>query len=273
MDKLGYLGPHGTFSEQAAVLWSCGKYELKEYPTIASAIKAVDNKDIDLCIVPIENSLNGSVTATLDMLAFECDVYITEEYILKITQNFLVKPGTKKSDIRTIMSHPQALGQCAKLLEAEFCTTDIRAVNSTALAAKTVHESDGTIAAIAPESAAKMYGLEIMYPECNDDKSNCTRFAIISKTRNMTVTGKDKSSVVFSAEHKPGALYNAIGLLGNEKINLLKIESRPMKDGLGNYAFFIDIEGNIDDAKIYFALDKVKNHSLFYKFLGSYPYK
>lgn len=273
MDILGYLGPCGTFSQQAASLWSCGKYQLKEYPTIASAIRAVDIGDIHSCIVPIENSLNGSVTATLDMLAFECDVYITGEFVLRITQNLLVKPGAKKNDIKTIMSHPQALGQCSKLLEDEFRGVEIRAVNSTAQAAKNVQENDGTIAAIAPETAADMYGLEILYPECNDDKNNFTRFAIISKNRNMTVTDSDKSSVVFSTEHVPGALYNAIGLLGNEKINLLKIESRPMKNELGKYVFFIDLEGNLDDAKIYFALDKVRKHSLFYKFLGSYPYK
>lgn len=273
MDILGYLGPDGTFSQEAAVKWSQNKAELKEYPTIASAIKAVDKGEINSCIVPIENSLNGSVTATLDMLAFECDVYITGEYILRITQNILVKKGTKKEEIKLIMSHPQALGQCSKIIENEFCGVELKAVSSTAAAAKAVSDSDGSVAAIAPQSAAERYGLEIICRECNDDVNNYTRFAVISKTRNLNVTKKDKSSVVFSTEHVPGALYRAIGLLGNEKINLLKIESRPMKNELGKYVFFIDIEGNLDDAKIYFALDKVRKSSLFFKFLGSYPYE
>lgn len=270
---LGYLGPTGTFSQEAAVMWSQGKEELREYPTIASAIKAVDRGEIEHCIVPIENSLNGSVTTTLDMLAFESDVYITGEYQLKIKQNLVVKKGTKKEDIRLIVSHPQALGQCSKLLENEFSLTELKAMSSTAAAAKAVAESDGTVAAITPVAAAEIYDLEILYSGCNDDYNNYTRFVIVDKNRNMTVTDKDKSSIVFSTEHKPGSLYKAIGLLGAQKINMLNIESRPMKGEVGKYVFFIDIEGNADDANIYFALDKVRNNSLFYKFLGSYHYE
>lgn len=272
MKVLGYLGPDGTFSQQAAVIYSKDQYKLKEYPTIASVIKAVDTGDIDACIVPIENSLNGSVSATLDTLAFDSDVYITDEYVLKITQNLLVKKGIKKENIKVIMSHPQALGQSAKLIENEFCGVEIKAVSSTALAAKCANDSDGTVAAIATESSADLYGLDILYPCCNDDENNFTRFAIIEKTRKLSVTNHDKSSIVFSTEHKPGSLYRAIGLLDKQKINLLKIESRPMKNELGKYVFFIDIDGNLDDANIFFALNRVREQSMFYKFLGSYPY-
>ena len=272
MSILGYLGPDGTFSQQAALLWSQGEMELKEYPTIASAIKAVDKGTIDMCIVPIENSLNGSVSATLDTLAFDSDVYITDEYVLKITQNLMVKKGTKKEDIKVVMSHPQALGQSSKLLEDEFCGIEIKAVSSTATAAKCVNESNGEVAAIAPKSAADLYGLDILYPSCNDVENNFTRFVVIAKTRNMKVTSHDKSSVVFSTDHKPGSLYHALGLLGDQKINMLKIESRPMKNELGKYVFFIDIEGNLDDAGIYFTLDRIRENSLFFKFLGSYAY-
>ncbi len=270
---LGYLGPEGTFSQQAALAWSDGREELKEYPTIASAIRAVDSGKLEKCIVPIENSLNGSVTMTLDTIAFDADVYIVGEYVLHITQNLLVKPGVKKENIKTIISHPQALGQCSKLLETEFCHAEIKAASSTANAAQEAAKSDGSVAAITPAAAAELYGLEIMCPACNDDLNNYTRFVVISKNKNLEVTEHDKTSVVFSTEHVPGSLYRAIGLLGNEKINMLKIESRPMKNELGKYVFFIDIEGNVDDAKIYFALDKVKQNSLFYKFLGSYKYE
>ncbi len=273
MDILGYLGPGGTFSQQAAVEWSEGKMELKEYPTIVSAIKAVDRGDIEACIVPIENSLNGSVSATLDTLAFECDVHITGEYVLRIIQNLLVKNGTKKEDIKTIVSHPQALGQSSKLLEGEFCGIELKAVSSTAAAAKCANDSDGSVAAIAPISAAELYGLEVLYPSCNDGENNFTRFVVIKKDRNMQVSEHDKTSVAFSTNHTPGSLYNALGLLGEQKINMLKIESRPMKNELGKYVFFIDIEGNLDNAKIYFALDRIKESSLFYKFLGSYSYE
>lgn len=270
---LGYLGPFGTFSQQAASEWTQGKEEIREFPTISSAIRAVDRGEIEHCIVPIENSLNGSVTATLDTLAFDSDVYITGEHIIRVIQNFVVKPGIKKSDIKMILSHPQALGQCSKLLEKEFCGVEIKAVSSTAAAAKTVAESDGTVAAITPNAAAELYNLEVMFADCTDDMNNFTRFVIIEKEPSLKVTDRDKTSIVFSVDHKPGSLYQAIGLLSDEKINMLKIESRPMKKELGKYIFFIDVEGNADNAKIYFVLDKIRRNSLFYKFLGSYHYE
>lgn len=269
---LGFLGPEGTFSQQAAIEYSKGCEELKEYPTIMSCIKAVDMGDIEHCIVPIENSLNGSVTTTLDTLAFESNVFITAEFVLKITQNVVVKKGAKREEIKVIMSHPQALGQCSKLLENEFLNVELKAVSSTAAAAKIVAESDGSIAAITPKAAAELYNLDVLYPECNDGFNNFTRFVIIGKNKNMQVGKRDKSSVVFSTEHVPGSLYKAIGILGDEKINMLKIESRPLKNEFGKYVFFIDIEGNADDARIYFALDKIRKNSFFYKFLGSYPF-
>ncbi len=270
---LGYMGPAGTFTQQAAIEWSQGREELREFPTIASAIKAVDREEIERCIVPIENSLNGSVTMTLDTLAFNSDVYITGEHILSITQNLVVKKGASVSDIKTIMSHPQGLGQCSRLLEDEFAGVELKAAESTALAAKAAAESDGSVAAIAPAAAAAIYGLEIVRPACNDESNNFTRFVIIEKTPSFKVSDHDKTSIVFSTAHVPGALYEAIGLLGHSKINMLKIESRPVKNEMGKYVFFIDIEGNVDDAGIYFALEEVKEHSLFYKNLGSYHYE
>ena len=267
---LGYMGPVGTFSQQAALEWSGGKEELKEYPTIVSAIKAVDKGEAERSIVPIENSLNGSVTMTLDTLAFDSDVYITDEFVLDITQNLVVKKGTSISDIKMIMSHPQALGQCMRMLESDFAGVEIKAMQSTAEAAKAVAEGDGTAAAIATSAAAELYSLDVVRRACNDETNNRTRFVVIEKKPNLRVTDHDKSSIVFSTEHVPGSLYRAIGLLGKERINMLKIESRPMKNELGRYVFFIDIEGNADDANIYFALDKVRENSLFFKFLGSY---
>lgn len=267
---LGYMGPDGTFTQQAAIEWSGGNEQLVEFPTIAGAIKAVNEGRIEKCIVPIENSLNGSVTMTLDTLAFDTDVYITDEYILQITQNLMIKKGASIKDIKTIISHPQALGQCSKMLETEFAGVNIKAAESTARAAQIASESDGSIAAITSGAAASLYDLEIARAACNDDSNNFTRFAVIEKNRNLNVTGHDKTSIVFSTEHAPGCLYRALGLLADENINMLKIESRPVKKYPGRYVFFIDIEGNADDARIYFALEKVRENSLFYKFLGSY---
>lgn len=267
------MGPAGTFTQQAAIEWSHGNEELREFPTIASAIKAVDRGEIEHSIVPIENSLNGSVTMTLDTLAFDSDVYITGEHILSITQNLAIKKGTSVSDIKTIMSHPQGLGQCSKMLERDFAGVELKAVESTALAAKLAARSDGTVAAIAPAAAAEIYELEIIRSACNDESNNFTRFVVIEKNPCRKVTSHDKTSIVFATEHVPGALYRAIKLLADSRINMLKIESRPVKNEMGKYVFFIDIEGNTDDAGTYFALEAVKNHSLFYKNFGSYHYE
>lgn len=269
---LGYLGPSGTFSQQAAIEWSQGNEETREYSTIYSAILAVENGDIDRAIVPIENSIDGSINTTLDTLAFDTDLYITGEYILHISENLMVKKGTKKEDIKIITSHPQPIGQCSRLLSHEFADVKIEFTDSTASAAKRVSESDGTVACIGSPNSAELYGLDILCPDCGDEANNSTRFVIIEKNPAKTVSEHDKTSVVFAVDNKPGSLYSAIELLAGSNINMTKIESRPMKDKLGKYVFFIDIDGNIDDASIYFALDKLRRHTYFYKFLGSYQY-
>lgn len=269
---LGYLGPNGTFSHQAAMEWSEGKEEIKEFSTIYSVILAVEKGEIDRAIVPIENSIDGSINTTLDTLAFDVDLYITGEYILHISENLMVKKGVKKEDIKIITSHPQPIGQCSKLLSHEFADVKIEFADSTASAAKRVKESDGSVACIGSPNSAKIYDLDILCHDCGDDANNSTRFVIIEKTPNKTVTGHDKSSIVFAIDNKPGSLYSAIELLAKPGINMTKIESRPMKKELGKYVFFIDIDGNIDDASIYFALDKVRQNTFFYKFLGSYNY-
>lgn len=255
---LGYLGPNGTFSHQAAMEWSEGKEEIKEFSTIYSVILAVEKGEIDRAIVPIENSIDGSINTTLDTLAFDVDLYITGEYILHISENLMVKKGVKKEDIKIITSHPQPIGQCSKLLSHEFADVKIEFADSTASAAKRVKESDGSVACIGSPNSAKIYDLDILCHDCGDDANNSTRFVIIEKTPNKTVTGHDKSSIVFAIDNKPGSLYSAIELLAKSGINMTKIESRPMKKELGKYVFFIDIDGNIDDASIYFALDKVR---------------
>ena len=145
---LGYLGPNGTFSHQAAMEWSEGKEEIKEFSTIYSVILAVEKGEIDRAIVPIENSIDGSINTTLDTLAFDVDLYITGEYILHISENLMVKKGVKKEDIKIITSHPQPIGQCSKLLSHEFADMKIEFADSTASAAKRVKESDGSVACI-----------------------------------------------------------------------------------------------------------------------------
>lgn len=267
---LAYLGPMGTFSHQAALEWSRGEEELAEYKTIYSAIKSVNDGETEHCIVPIENSIEGCINTTLDTLAFDADLYITDEYVLHISQNLMALKGTRAEDIRVITSHAQPIGQCARFIAHSFPNASIEFADSTAAAARRVASGEKGIACIASPGSARIYDLDIICPDCGDDINNSTRFVILSKKPCMRVTDHDKTSIAFSLEDKPGILYKALDLFAKENINLKKIESRPMKNELGKYMFFIDIDGNIDNAEIYFALDKLRSNTLFYKFLGSY---
>lgn len=268
---LAYLGPEGTFSHQAALDYSKGTEELVPFVNITELIKAVSDECVEKGIVPIENSIDGGINATLDTLAFDADVYITGEYVLHIGQNLLVKRGAKKEDIKVISSISPAIGQCCRILNSDFKNTEISYTNATAAAAKLTADSDGSVACIASAAAAKIYNLDILIPDCNDEKNNSTRFIIIEKNKSRTVTEHDKTSFAFTLKNEPGSLYEALKLLADSKINMTKIESRPIKTQLGTYVFFIDIDGNIDNATIYFALDKLKRNTGFFKFLGSYP--
>lgn len=268
---LGYLGPKGTFSHQAALDVSGGKEELKEFSTIYSAIVAAERGEVDRAIVPIENSIEGSVNTTLDTLAFDVDLYITGEYVLHISQNLMVKKGGSTDDIKLIVSHPQAIGQSSRVLSQKFSKIPVEFSDSTASAAKRAADEPG-IACIGSPNLAEMYGLDIVVPECGDAENNSTRFVIIERKQKLDVTEHDKTSIAFTLENTPGSLYKALELFDTYKLNMIKIESRPVKTSLGTYVFFIDIDGNIDDATIYFALDKLRQSTPFYKFLGSYHY-
>ena len=267
---LAYMGPAGTFSHQAALKVKNENEQLKKYNNLYDVISAVDSAEVERAIVPIENSIEGSVNATIDTLALIADVFITGEYVLEINENIMVKKGFKKSDIKRLTSHPQPIGQCSNIINLEFPDAEKEFVESTARSAEIVSNSDGSIACVGPSALAEIYDLDILFANCADVNNNSTRFVIIEKQPNRTVGKKDKTSIAFTLDNRPGALFEALGLLASSNINMLKIESRPFKDELGKYIFLIDVEGNIDDAKIYFALDKIKQHTDFYKFLGSY---
>lgn len=268
---IGYLGPNGTFSHMAAQqTFGEDNGELTERPTIYSVIQGVEKGELSRGIVPIENSIEGSINVTLDALAFDVNLYITRETVLHIQQNLLVKPNTKIEDIKVIASHPQAIGQCSRMLTNEFSHVRIENAASTAEAGRKAAMSDGSIAVIASESCAELYGLENIRPACNDDDNNSTRFVVISKKPCTEVTDSDKTSILFEVENKPGSLYKALKAFDDEGLNLLKIESRPLKKELGRYIFFVDFEGNISENNVKAALDKLKSVTLFYKFCGSY---
>lgn len=269
---LGYLGPIGTFSYMATKNYSKKTDdELIDYPSIYSLIKAVDENKIDSAIVPIENSIEGSVNSTLDTLAFKTNLYICGEYIMKVSENLIAKKGTKISDIKKIISHPQPIGQCSELINKIFSNAKIEFSESTAAAAKFITENmDNSVAMLGPSACAEIYGLEILMADCGDEKNNATRFVELKKTPNKSFSDNDKTSFIISIENKPGSLYHIIETFWKNNVNMIKIESRPEKKEMGKYIFFIDIDANIENPGVKKSWEEINNIASRCKILGSY---
>lgn len=269
---IGYLGPVGTFSYMAAINYTKKDItELKEYTSIYSLIKAADEGEIESAIVPIENSIEGSVNSTLDTLAFDTDLYICGEYTMKVCENLIANKGVEAGDIKKIISHPQPIGQCSVLINSQFPDALVEYTESTAAAAKRILDSgDRDIAMIGPSACAKLYNLEILISDCGNEKNNCTRFVELSKSYSTSKKGEYKTSIVFSLENKPGCLFRVIEVFAKRKVNMIKIESRPAKVQMGKYIFFIDVDGKIDDENIKQALEEISPLTIYSKCLGSY---
>ncbi len=270
--KIGFLGPRGTFSEEALKKYTKGKTEFEEieYNTIYDMLLAVKEGKIDEAIAPIENSLEGAVNTTLDLLASTEGVYIKKEIAIDVNEHLLIKKGTKAEDIDLIISHPQPIGQCRQYIASNFPNAKNKIVYGTATAAEEVANSNNKYAAIGSSLAAEVYGLEVMESNIEDGDNNTTRFVVVSM-HDAEKTGNDKTSIVFSTEDKPGSLYGVLDIFNLWDINMARIESRPAKNQLGKYIFFVDIEGHIMDDNIKDALTMIKKKTSFYKFLGSYP--
>lgn len=272
MIRIGFLGPRGTFSQEALYEYLKDRkgYAECEFNTMSDIITSVENGSIEEAILPIENSIEGAVNITMDMLATEADLKIKAEVVIPVNQNVLVKKGTKISDIKYVLSHPQPIGQCRKYLNSELPHAVVKFLYSTAEAAKEVSEGSGDMAAIGSVTAAKVYGLDILAHGIQDNTNNHTRFVVVSKEEEEKC-GESKTSIVFSTEDKPGSLYRILDIFSLWDINMTRIESRPAKNELGKYIFFVDIKGHIEDEDVRDALTMVRRKTSFYKFLGSYP--
>jgi len=272
MTKIGYLGPKGTFSYEAMLEYTKDneQYEACDYNTIPDIILEVQNGKLDEAIVPIENSLEGAVNATMDMISTEVELKIKAELVIAVKQNLLAKRGTSLDSIKYILSHPQPIGQCRKYIRENLSNSEIRYIFSTAGAAEEVASGDGDSAAIGSITAAKVYGLDVIAHGIQDGDNNFTRFVIVSK-EDSHKSGHDKTSIVFSTEDRPGSLYRVLDIFNLWDINMTRIESRPAKNRLGKYIFFVDIEGHREDDDMRDALTMVKRKTSFFKFLGSYP--
>jgi prephenate dehydratase len=266
---IGYLGPAGTFCEMAAAgLFTDSKH--RPYPNIISVIEDVARGNLNTGVLPMENLLEGTVIPVLDGLSAFPEVKISGEAVLKIEQHLLVSPGVKKEQLTGILSHPHALAQCREYLKKSFPHLPCNALSSTAEAARRVAMDLNTCAAIGNKRAAEIYGLEILAENISDIKENYTRFIILS--RNIPgPTGKDKTSLAFSLEHKPGTLAQTLVLFSAAGINLTKIESRPSRKVLGEYIFYLDFEGHVDDSHVEKVLAEVEKHATSLTIMGSYP--
>ncbi len=271
MLKIGYLGPKGTFSQEALKKYT-GQIDhiAVDFPSIPELLLAVQSKTVDEAVVPIENSIEGAVNVTMDMIAQEVDLLIKAELVLPVREHLLVKKGTALADIRCVLSHPQPLGQCRRFLTGRLPRAETKAVYSTAAAAEEVARGTGDCAAIGSMTAAEVYGLEIAEKDIQDQDNNHTRFIAVGRT-DAERTGRDRTSVAFSTEDKPGSLYRILDIFNLWDINMSRIESRPAKNRLGRYIFFVDLIGHRDDDDLKDALTMVKKKTSFFKFLGSYP--
>ncbi len=274
--KIAYLGPQGTFTEEAldkyiSDIKSEDEIEKIPYATMQEVIKSVDRGEAVEGIVPIENSLEGSVNITLDFLTFESEAKIIREITIPIRHSLIGKEKIAVSKIKKIISHPHATAQCKNFISTHLEGVEIIASNSTAEAIKMLQETDNSIAAIGTETAAKIYGLKIIEKDIEDNKENKTRFIFLGNSI-QEKTGKDKTSIVcFLEEDKPGSLYTILKEFAERNINLTRLESRPAKKELGDYVFLIDIDGHIHNKEIFDVLETLRKTVYLVKILGSYP--
>ena len=272
--KVGFLGPQGTFTNQAALeLFPRAGTEFIDSKNILEIFENIEKDILDFGVIPIENSLQGTVRDTLDLL-IEKNLIIYGEVELRIKQNLISLKGSDLSIIEKIYSHPQAFAQSRNWIKTNIPSAKLINVNSTSEAVKIVKElNNKKNGAIGTEFASKIYHLKILNSNIEDNPSNFTRFLIISKIQNELKGEKIKTSLVFVVKHVPGALYQALRNFAEANINLLKIESRPRRKGKWEYIFLMDFEGDKDNPKIKEVLEKLESNVIWHKILGTYPYK
>lgn len=267
-EKVAYLGPEGSFSNQAAFRRFGSSSELLPVSSVVDVFEEVHGKRADFGIVPVENSVEGSVGDVLDMF-LEWDLSISAECFERV-EHFLLSASGDMKDIKTVASHPQALGQCKRWIAANLYGVKLLETSSTAAAAK-LAARDNEVAAIASEFSGTIYNLKTIQSYIEDSQRNMTRFVIVGREK-PPPCGEDKTSIAFSVKDEPGVLYRAFFLPFSESdINLTKIESRPLRDGQWEYVFFVDFSGHCEEEAVRNALEKVEANCVFLKVLGSYP--
>jgi len=272
--KVAYLGPPATFTQEALLTQrDLSGADLTPRGSITTVLDAVADGEVELGFVPMENAIEGTVSATIDGLIHDVDLHIQREVVIDIHLHLMARPGTALTEVRSVASYPHALAQCQKYLAKALPEAEQRAANSTAEAARVLGESDcADGAAIAPRLAAERYGLVIVAEDIEDHPDNQTRFVLVAKGRVPKPSGHDKTSIVcFQRADHPGSLHGILGQFAARNINLTKLESRPTKQGLGDYCFVIDLSGHIGDEVVADCLRDLHAGLAGVKFLGSYP--
>jgi prephenate dehydratase len=274
--RIAYLGPRGTFSEDALGA-AVGEEEIEPvpFPSVYDAILAVREGKADRALVPFENSIEGAVTATLDTLAFDADgVTLVGEYDLPIRHCLIASREIPLDQIEVVVSHPQPSAQCARFIRENLPQAEVRAAPSTAEAVRTVAESDEPWAALGAESAALLYGAAVLRHGVEDEADNITRFVWVApEGTTPSGSGPWRTSMVFSelGEDHPGALVDALQVFSDRAVNLTRIESRPLRRGLGRYQFFLDVEGVSSEDPLSSAIEALRSVAESVRVLGSWP--
>jgi prephenate dehydratase len=286
--RIAYFGPEGTFTHEAligAVAASEGtveeaSVELVPLPTIYETVMAVEAGSVDRALVPIENSLEGSVNVTLDTLAVDAqDVAIVGEVVHQIRHCLVARTELSLDEIEVVVSHPQATAQCAGFIRTELPGARVLAGTSTADAVRMVSEQAGPWAALGTRLAAERYGCRVLRTGVEDGPENETRFVWLARTRGVAAIDRSpqmaawKTSIIFwgVGSEAPGWLVHCLAEFADRGVNLTRIESRPLKQGLGSYMFFLDLEGPEAEPKVADALDGLRGHVEVLRVLGSFP--
>jgi chorismate mutase/prephenate dehydratase len=266
--KVAFQGERGAYSESAVYTYFGDDAEVKPCRDLTEVFESVDKQEMPVGVVPVENSLEGSVNQTYDLFLTH-NLKVSGEIIIRISHCLIANPSTSLEAVKTVYSHPQALAQCRSFLErlgSELIPTYDTAGSVKMLKEKGLKDA----AAVASEKAAEIYGMKILAREIEDTPTNYTRFFVISKNDSPR-TGKDKTSIIFAAAHTPGSLYHALGEFAKRNINLTKIESRPTKQKAWEYNFYLDFEGHRTEENCAQALKALETSGAFLKILGSYP--
>lgn len=268
MTRVAFQGERGAYSEEAAFLFFGPRIQVAPYEGLPQVFEAVEKGKVDFGIVPIENSLEGSVNETYDLL-LGFKLRVSGEINLRVVHCLIASPRTVLSDVKTVYSHPQALAQCRKFLEDVAC--ELVPTYDTAGSVKMIKDKNlADAAAVASERAADIYGMKVISRGIEDKQNNYTRFFVLSK-EDAPPSGEDKTSIIFSVKHVPSALFRALEEFAVRNINLTKIESRPTRQKAWEYNFYLDFEGHRTKRRCQEALRGLEKKSIFLKVLGSYP--